>query len=142
MDAMETRRRQRRGRGSLRERGQAVTELALLLPLMLIIIVGVVEVNNAMSAYITVVSSGRDGARLGSKGGATTAQIQALVQKDLARLPNTTPTTNITVTYPTVSGMTAVKVRTCYNHTTLMQVPLILPNSYTICSQTTMPKLN
>jgi Flp pilus assembly protein TadG len=116
--------------------------MAILLPLMLVIAIGVIEVNNAMNAYITVVSSGRDGARLGSKGAATPAQITALVQKDLERLPNTTPSGNITVTYPTVSGVDSVKVRTCYDHTTLLQVPLVMPNAFQICSETTMPKLN
>ena len=105
-------------------------------------IVGVLEINNALNAYITVVNAGRDGARLGSKGAATPAAIQALVQKDLERLPNTVPASNITVTYPTVSGVNSVKVEACYDHTTLLQVPIAMPASYQICSSTTMPKLN
>ena len=105
-------------------------------------IVGVLEINNALNAYITVINAGRDGARLGSKGAATPAAIQALVQKDLQRLPNAVPASNITVTYPTVSGVNSVKVRACYGHTTLLQVPIVLPKNYTICSETTMPKLN
>ena len=62
-----------------REAGQALAELAIMLPLMLILVIGVIEVNSAMNAYITVVNSARDGARLGSKGSATTGEIQALV---------------------------------------------------------------
>jgi hypothetical protein len=95
-----------------------------------------------MNAYITVVNSARDGARLGSKGSASTSEIQALVVKDLNRLPETTPSSNVTVTYPTVSGMNAVRVRSCYDHETLLQVPLVMPSSFQMCSTTTMPKLN
>lgn len=128
-----------RGRG---ERAQGTVELAMLLPLLLVLIVGIVESTAAFNAYTTVVSASRDGARLGSKGAATTAQIQALTIKDLGRLKNTTPTSNITVTYPVVSSVNSVKVKACYNHTTFIKVPLIMPNSIQMCSETVMPKLN
>lgn len=124
------------------ERGQSAVELGILLPIFLILIIGVVEVNAALNSYITVVNASRDGARLGSKGAATPASIQALVQKDLARLPNTTPSSNITVTYPTVASVTSIKVKACYDHTTLIGVPLVLPDSFHMCASTTMPKLN
>lgn len=124
------------------EAGQALAELAIMLPLMLVLVIGVIEVNSAMNAYITVVNSARDGARLGSKGSATTPEIQALVVKDLERLPETTPSSNVTVSFPTISGQVSVKVESCYDHQTLLQVPLILPGTFRMCSQTTMPKLN
>lgn len=125
-----------------RQRGQGTAELALLLPLILVLIVGAIEMAGAFHAYITVVSAARDGARLGSKGAATPSQIQALVQKDLGNLRNTTPASNITITYPVVSGVNGIKVRACYDHTTYLRVPLILPSTYQMCSDTTMPKLN
>lgn len=124
------------------ECGQSLVELGMLLPLMLILIIGVIEVNNALNAYITVVNSSRDGARLGSKGAASSTEVQALVVKDLERLPNTTPSGNVTVTYPTVSSTNAIKVRSCYDHTTILQVPLIMPGTFQMCASTTMPKLN
>ncbi len=124
------------------QRGQGTAELALMLPLLLILIVGIIESTAAFNAYTTVVSGSRDGARLGSKGAATTAQIQTLVVKDLGRLKNTTPASNITVSFPVVSGVNSIKVRACYNHTTFLKVPLIMPNSIQMCSETTMPKLS
>jgi len=124
------------------ERGQSIAELAMMLPLILVLILGVIEVNSALNAYITVVNSSRDGARLGSKGAAGSTEIQALVVKDLGRLPNTTPSSNVTVTYPTVSGVNSVKVESCYDHTTLLQVPMLLPTTFHMCAQTTMPTLN
>lgn len=113
-----------------------------MLPLLLILLVGVLEVANAMNAYISVVSAARDGARLGSKGAATSSQIQSLVITDLGRLPQTVPASNVTVTYPSVSGTNSVKVKACYDHKTMLRVPLIMPATFTMCSETTMPKLN
>jgi Flp pilus assembly protein TadG len=119
-----------------------MAELAFMLPLMLVLVIGVIEVNSAMNAYITVVNSARDGARLGSKGSATTGEIQTLVVKDLDRLPQTVPVSNVTVTYPNISGQDSVRVESCYDHETLLQVPLLIPGTFRMCSQTTMPKLN
>jgi Flp pilus assembly protein TadG len=132
----------RRPRTRWGELGQSAAELGIMLPLLLILIIGVIEVNNALNAYISVINSSRDGARLGSKGAATTAEIQALVIKDLERLPETTPASNITVTYPTVDGVNAVKVQSCYDHQTILQVPLLMPSTFQMCASTTMPKLN
>lgn len=131
----------RRIRRSLGERGQAAAELGMMLPLILILMIGVIEVNNVLSNYISVVTSARDGARIGSKGGATTGEIQALVVRDLEQLPGTTPTGNVTVTYPNIGGQDAVRVRACYDHDTLLQVPLLLPSTFQMCSETTMSRL-
>ena len=114
----------------------------MILPLFLILIIGVIEVNNALNAYITVVNAARDGARLGSKGAAGETEIDALVMKDLERLPQTVTASDVTVTYPTVDSVAAVKVQACYDHRTILQVPLLVPSTFRICSQTTMPKLN
>lgn len=132
----------RRPRTRMGEMGQSAAELALMLPLLLTLVIGVIEVNAALNAYITVVNSARDGARLGSKGAAGETEIDALVIKDLERLPQTVSASDVTVTYPTVSGVNAVKVEACYDHQTILQVPLLIPPTFTICSQTTMPKLN
>ncbi len=124
------------------ERGQSLVELGLMLPLILVLVIGVIEVSAAFNSYIAVVSAGRDGARLGSKGAASDSEIQALVVKDLGNLRGTTPASNVTITRPTVNSLPAIEVQACYDHRTLLQVPLILPKIYRLCSQTTMPLLN
>lgn len=129
------------------ERGQSAVELGLILPIFLVLILGVVEVNAAINSYISVVNASRDGARLGSKGAATDTAIRALVKKDLARLPNTTPDSNITITTCTTSPCNAtlgnnVKVEACYDHSTLVGLKLVVPSSFHMCASTTLPKLN
>ncbi len=89
--------------GSWANWAQGTAELAIMLPLFLVLIVGIVEVAAGFNAYTSVVSAARDGARLGSKGAASDSAIQALVVKDLGRLKNTTPTSNVTVTHGTVT---------------------------------------
>lgn len=123
------------------ERGQSLAELAIILPLILVLVVGVVEVSAAFNAYISVISAARDGARLGSKGSADDGAIQALVVKDLGTLRQSTPLSNVTVTHLTVDSRPAIEVQACYDHKTLLHVPIIMPDTFHMCSSTTMPSL-
>jgi Flp pilus assembly protein TadG len=58
----------RSGRKRRGERGQSLVELALTLPVLLLLLVGVVEVGNGLNAYLTVVDAAREGARYGITG--------------------------------------------------------------------------
>jgi len=46
------------------DRGQAVTELALLLPLLLVLVLGVVEMATALNTAMTIAAATREGARV------------------------------------------------------------------------------
>ena len=46
------------------DRGQAVTELALLLPLLLVLVLGVVELSTAINTAMTIAAATREGARV------------------------------------------------------------------------------
>ncbi len=127
-----------RERGSVRERGQALAESAIILPIFLILIVGVIEVTNAMNAYVTIVSSARDGARLGSKGLASDAEIKNLVLTETDRLRDPLPTGDITVTHVTIDGVDAVRVEVCHDYTLLLGVDLVMPDTFRMCSTTSM----
>jgi Flp pilus assembly protein TadG len=101
-------RRRRRG-----ERGQALVELAVLTPILVLLLAGIVEVGDAFNAHMSVVNASRDGARLIAKGGATDAQV--------------------------VSGENAVSVQACHNHKLIINYPLLpLPNPIHLCATTTM----
>jgi Flp pilus assembly protein TadG len=124
-----------------RERGQSLVELSLLLPFFLVIVVGVAEVADGMNAYITLVDASRDAARMGSKNVATDAQMKALAVTEGARLRNPVQTSGVTVTHLNVNSVPAVRVRVCTNRTLLMNVPLIMPDNFSMCATTTMRKL-
>jgi Flp pilus assembly protein TadG len=125
-----------------RERGQSLAECAIILPLFLILVVGVVEVAGAMNAYITVISSARDGARLGSKGLATDTEIKNLIVAETGHLREPVdPAADINVTHSVLGGVNAVNVTVCNDHPSLLNVPL-MPDSFRICSTTVMRQLD
>jgi len=49
-----------------RERGQALVELAILLPILLVILLGVIDFGRVFYAYVTITNASREGARYGS----------------------------------------------------------------------------
>ena len=131
------------GRLFRREKGQSLVELSLLLPLFLVLVIGVVEVADSLNAYVTVIDAARDGARLGSKNLATDAQIKNLVVSETGRLRDPIdPSADITITHTTASGAPAIKVKVCNNRSLLLGVPLIMPDGFRMCSQTTMRVLS
>jgi Flp pilus assembly protein TadG len=121
-----------------RERGQAMAEFALALPLIMVLFVGLVEVSDALYTYSAVVAATRDGARLGVRT-SDTNQIRNLVLVNLAQLRDPTVPSDVTVTGVSVSGKNSVRVRACHRHNLVLDYPLLpLPNPINICATTTM----
>lgn len=120
------------------ERGQGLVEMAMLLPLFLVAVIGVVEVAGALNAYITLVDAARDGARLGSKDLATDDQIENLVIIETERLRDPVSTDDISITHTVFNGEDAIRVEVCNDRTLLLNVPLVMPDSFRMCSTTTM----
>ena len=122
-----------------RERGQSLIEFSVMLPIVLIMLLSVVEVVTLYDHYISVVNASRDGARIGSKGSATDAEIRSLVGNDMARLPNGINTvSDVAINRAPVLGDSAISVQTCYDHHLLFGIPFVLPNPMRVCSTTTM----
>ena len=114
-------------------------EMAILLPLLLVLVVGVVEVASGINTYITVVNSARDGARLASKGAADDAAIRTLVVAETDRLRDPiNASSDVTIDRTTVDGVDAVKVTVCNDHTLLLGVPLVMADDFRMCSTTAM----
>ncbi|MDI6812991.1 MAG: pilus assembly protein [Desulfitobacteriaceae bacterium] len=65
---------------SKEESGQALTEMALVLPLLLLLVFGVTEMGRVGYAYITVNNAARAGARVASVGGDDAAIRDAVLQ--------------------------------------------------------------
>lgn len=57
-----------------RDRGSVAVEFALLLPVLLLIVFGIIDFGRALNAQITLTQAAREGARLASLGD-TTAQV-------------------------------------------------------------------
>src|SRR3990170_661461 len=84
-----------------RERGQALVEFALVLPLLMLIIFIFIEFGLGFARYNEVVNGAREGARLGAVG-ATPDDIKARV---IEKVPNASLTaSDISVFYPDTDG--------------------------------------
>jgi hypothetical protein len=121
------------------ERAQALAEMSIILPVMLVLLIGVVECVNAFNHFISVTNSARDGARIGSKGAVTDDEIRSLIANDMSRLPSTfDEDTDVTIDRAPVSGENAISVTTCYDHELLLNITLVMPETYRMCSTTVM----
>lgn len=73
-------------------RGQALVELALVLPLLLTLVMGIVDVGYLFNHQLTLTNASREGARLGSLGQTSTqvqnAVIASLQQSGYIPLPD------------------------------------------------------
>ena len=60
------------------KRGQAIVEFALVLPVFILILVGIMEFGLVFHQYLVVTSASREGARVAALGG-TDAEVSAVV---------------------------------------------------------------
>jgi len=91
-----------------RERGATAIEFALLFPLLMLIVFGIIDFGRALNAQITLTQAAREGARLdavGQPNGTVVAQTQAAATglspvnvAETACVPGAGPTANAVVT--------------------------------------------
>lgn len=125
------------------EKGQSLAEFALVLPVLLLLLVGIVEIGWGLNSYLTVVDAARDGARLGAKGTAGDDEIRALVAKETERLDGGVQPGDISIVRDNSDpANSTIEVEVCYDHALIMGVPVIVPNPLTMCSNTTMQTVN
>ncbi len=92
--------RRRQAASESRDRGSVAVEFALLLPVLLLIIFGLIDFGRAINAQITLTQAAREGARLASLGYSSSA-VQTRAQN--AALPGLNPVT-VTVSSSCPSG--------------------------------------
>lgn len=128
--------------------GQAMIELALLLPMLCYLMLGGIDVARVYAMQLAVQNGARAGAESGAIGyNITDAAIVTHVQQEMGRTPgmdgyntvNNPPSTPcpalnpgencIYVTHPTISSVLYVRVEVQYSFKTIIAWPLI-PNSY------------
>ena len=97
-----------RRRGARGERGASAVEFALLLPLMLLIIAGIVDFGRAFFIDIQLANAAREGARAAVVSTLTAADIQTRANAAAPGLTLTYPTLDIC---PNASGQATVKVQ-------------------------------
>jgi Flp pilus assembly protein TadG len=132
------------GRGGRRlrpraERGVAAVEFALVLPLLMALLCGTIELGDALHTQIALIAATRDGARFGSRG-ARDDEIAALVRVNLGHLRDSGPVVTVTREGPPQDE--TLRVTACLNHRLLINYPLLpLPNPVRMCATTVMAVL-
>lgn len=109
-------------------RGQALIEMAIALPLLLILIAGIVDFGFLFQSYEVVTNAAREGARVAVLPGYTTTDVQDRVTNYItaAGLPGT-PTTTVTPVTITPAGgspFAAVQVAVTYTHQYTVLAPM------------------
>lgn len=119
----------RRRNGPPRERGQALVEFALLLPVILMVLFLVIDFGVGISRWIVVTNAAREAARLGASGEPDSDVIKAKAVDTGAKL--LTPD-DVTVTYRDSDGNgdadrgDSVKVNTTYEYRLITPLKALL----------------
>ncbi|MGD8491651.1 MAG: pilus assembly protein [Anaerolineae bacterium] len=107
--------------GQCGDQGQSILEMAITLPILLLLLIAVVDLARAFDAYIVLTNAAREGARYGSRDPSfDVGDIQLMVAKDvLGSGTNVTRMEHFTATDVLVEGMggssTAVTVTVSYD---------------------------
>ncbi len=123
------------------ERGQALVEMALVLPILIMLIFGIVEFGRILNTYMTVTELSREGARKGAVGG-TDSEITATVQNNAAAVGLEVSDLTVNIV-PTSVGKrargTSVKVEVIYPVDIIAPViGSMISDPFPVDAQTTM----
>jgi Flp pilus assembly protein TadG len=112
-----------------RERGTVLAEFALVLPLLLILLFGIVEFGIAFNRAQAVEAAAREGARLASISTTTSGQITSRVNATLAGIPFANPVT-VSVSPGGCAGREGQSVTVVVATQHLITIPLV--SSWTV----------
>ncbi|MDH7576899.1 MAG: pilus assembly protein [Bacillota bacterium] len=119
-------------------RGQALLELALILPVLLLLVFGIIEFGRVFHGYLVVTQAAREGARVGVVGG-TDEEIGTTVEQVAASLDASR--LQINVDPPEGMRVRGESLRVEVNYSVPLVVPLIAelaPNPFPLTAAATM----
>jgi len=120
------------------QRGQAMVEMALILPVLILMIFGTVEFGRIYASYLMVNNAAREGARFAAVG-ATDAQITTLIMQRSSALDETQMT--VTITPPDGSRVRAQGVQVDVVYPVRVYAPVIsniIGDPYLVSAQVIM----
>lgn len=120
------------------EKGQALVEFAIILPILLLLVMGILEFGMMLNSYLTIQNLTREGARLGIVGG-TDLEIHNLI---IQISPNLTPADLIVTVTPIEtsrhSGDTLTVTVTYNYHMTVPIISTLFSKVLSLKAQTSM----
>ena len=118
--------------------GQSLVEFAILLPILLLIVMGIMEFGMMLNSYLTIRNASREGARAAIVGSADTA-TKNLILTDSPTLNASYLTVNITPSDGSRKSGDPLTVDIKYNyHLTVPIISSIFGNTVMLDAQTTM----
>lgn len=104
------------------DKGQSLVEFAILLPVLLLLLMGILEFGLILNSYLTINNSAREGARLGIVSGSN-IEINSLINNISPNLDKTKLIINIT---PLEEGSRksgdTIKVEVIYNYQVIIPI--------------------
>jgi Flp pilus assembly protein TadG len=105
-------------------RGQGLAELALLLPLFLVIALGAVDLGRFYYSYVTVTNSARSGAAFAAQNPANSTDLPGITSAALQEVSGLSASPTVTSsTGNDASGATYVRVTVQHTYSTLFDLP-------------------
>lgn len=120
------------------QNGQALVEFAVILPILILLVMGIVQFGLLINSYLTLENAAREGARAGILGSSDT-EIQQVITATSPNLNNKNLTINITPSESArISGGT-LTVKLTYNYNlTIPIISSIFNNTVVLNTQTSM----
>lgn len=120
------------------EKGQSLVEFALIIPLILLILMGILEFGVMLNTYLAINHSSKEGARLGALGG-TDTEILAGIISSSPTLDPAKITVHIDPIQSTRIRGSAITVKVVYNYNVMLPVvSSIINKSVNLEAQTSM----
>jgi len=121
---------------SKEEKGQAMIEMVLIMPLILLIMAGVIDFGRVIHAYVVVVNAAREAAFAGAVEQVSDSDLGTLIADELQRGGVTEGTATSTITYQSQGSPTAQTINVDISYEFPL-ITLVLPfPSVTVQTQT------
>jgi len=120
------------------EKGQSLVEFAILLPVLLLLLMGILEFGLMLNSYLTINNSAREGARLGIVAGSN-IEIKQLINNISPNLDSKYVVINVTPLEGSRKSGDTLKVEVIYNYQVIIPIiSNILGNVVVLKAQTSM----
>ena len=120
------------------QKGQSLVEFALILPIVILILMGILEYGLMLNSYLSINNASREGARLGAVGG-TDIEIDAKEKNILPTLKSGDIIVVITPSEATRARGESISVAINYNyHSTIPIISNITGETVVLTAQTIM----
>lgn len=123
-----------------KQKGQALVEFAIILPLLLMLVMGILQFGMMLNVYLAIENASREGARAGIVG-SSDAEIQQLIISTSPSLDPENLTVTITPDETNRSSGDTITVKVTYNYKLIVPIISRLFNNEVILNEQTSMRI-